>query len=264
MTSTQVRSWNAGFFELRPAERQIWIKGRPAKVGARAFDVLQVLVERSERVVTKDELLELAWPGLIVEENNLQVQISALRKLLGPLAIATIPGRGYRFTLPADEASGAESAASVAARRERAQASSGEPAHMHPLASTVLASRANGRELSARSQRVTYPNNLPPPLTRFIGRETEIAAIEALLSRTRILTLIGAGGCGKTRLGLQVAANALEQFPDGVWFLELASLTDPALVLQTLAIALGVKEEPRRPLIQTVTEYCRIPWRQMK
>ena len=73
-------------------------------LGARAFDVLQALIERRERLVTKNELLDLVWPGVVVEENNLQVQISTLRKLLGPLAIATIPGRGYRFTAEVDGA----------------------------------------------------------------------------------------------------------------------------------------------------------------
>ncbi|HEY5283333.1 MAG TPA: winged helix-turn-helix domain-containing protein, partial [Polyangia bacterium] len=68
-------------------------------LGARAFDVLQALIERRQRLVTKEELLDLAWPELVVEENNLQVQISALRKVLGTDAIATVAGRGYRFTL---------------------------------------------------------------------------------------------------------------------------------------------------------------------
>jgi DNA-binding winged helix-turn-helix (wHTH) protein len=80
------------------------IDGHSAPLGARAFDVLLVLVERRDRTVTKNELLDLVWHGLVVEDNNLQVQISTLRKVLGQNAIATIPGRGYRFTLQADEA----------------------------------------------------------------------------------------------------------------------------------------------------------------
>jgi TolB-like protein/class 3 adenylate cyclase len=88
-----------GRFELHPATRQLLADGGAVTLGARAFDVLVALVERRERLVTKDELLEIAWPGLVVEENNLQVQISALRKALGPQSIATIPGRGYRFAL---------------------------------------------------------------------------------------------------------------------------------------------------------------------
>jgi DNA-binding response OmpR family regulator len=87
-----------GRFELLVAERQLRVDGEPVALGSRAFDVLAALVERRDRVVTKSELLDLAWPGLVVEENNLQVQISALRKLLGASVIATVPGRGYRFT----------------------------------------------------------------------------------------------------------------------------------------------------------------------
>ena len=108
-------------FELNPATRQLLADGQPLTLGARAFDVLVALVERSDRMVSKDELLNLAWPGVVVEENNLQVQISTLRKILGQEAIATIAGRGYRFALPiekpADEPKGAvvPSATSVAA-----------------------------------------------------------------------------------------------------------------------------------------------------
>jgi DNA-binding winged helix-turn-helix (wHTH) protein len=87
-----------GPFELQARHRRLLRDGEPLPVGARAFDVLLALAERRERIVTKAELMDLAWPGLVVEENNLQVQISSLRKLLGPDAIATIPGRGYRFT----------------------------------------------------------------------------------------------------------------------------------------------------------------------
>ncbi|MEY4752995.1 MAG: hypothetical protein RJA44_670, partial [Pseudomonadota bacterium] len=88
-----------GRIELRPAQRLLLVDGLPTPIGARAFDLLLVLVEQQARVVSKAELLERVWPGLIIEENNLQVQISTLRKLLGADAIATIPGRGYRFTL---------------------------------------------------------------------------------------------------------------------------------------------------------------------
>src|SRR5438046_2710106 len=86
-----------GSSELRPAERQLLIDGAPAALGARAFDLLLALIERRERVVEESELFDAVWPGLIVEENSLQVQVSSLRKLLGSSAIATVPGRGYRF-----------------------------------------------------------------------------------------------------------------------------------------------------------------------
>jgi predicted ATPase/DNA-binding winged helix-turn-helix (wHTH) protein len=84
---------------VRPAERKLLVEGQSAPVGSRAFDVLLALIERRDRVVTKDELLDLAWPGVVVEENNLHVQVSTLRKHLGARAVVTIPGMGYRFTL---------------------------------------------------------------------------------------------------------------------------------------------------------------------
>ena len=73
-------------------------------MGGRAYEVLRFLIEHRERLVTKDELLDAVWAGLVVEENNLQVQVSALRKLLGPRAILTVPGRGYRFIAAVDGA----------------------------------------------------------------------------------------------------------------------------------------------------------------
>lgn len=85
-------------FEIRVAERTVWVQGEVAALGARAFDVLLALAERCDRVVSKAELLDLAWPGLVVEENNLTVQISTLRRVLGHSAIATVTGRGYRLT----------------------------------------------------------------------------------------------------------------------------------------------------------------------
>ena len=91
-----------GQFELRPAARLLLRDGSPVLLGARAFDVLDALVKHYGRLVTKSELLDVVWPGLVVEENNLQAQVSALRKVLGPRAIATIPGRGYQFTLAVD------------------------------------------------------------------------------------------------------------------------------------------------------------------
>ena len=83
-------------FVLRTNERQLLADSKPVMLGARAFDVLCVLVERAGLLVSKTQLFELVWPGLIVEENNLQVHISTLRKVLGPELIATVPSRGYR------------------------------------------------------------------------------------------------------------------------------------------------------------------------
>jgi DNA-binding winged helix-turn-helix (wHTH) protein/TolB-like protein len=92
-------SYRFGRFELQPSERRLLAAGELAVVEPRAFDVLVALVERAGHLVTKEELFSLVWPHLVVEENNLQVQVSALRKILGPAAIATVSGQGYRFTL---------------------------------------------------------------------------------------------------------------------------------------------------------------------
>ena len=85
-------------FEIRPDERQLLVDGNAASLGARAFDLLMCLAEHRDRMVSKDELQQHVWPGLVVEESNLTVHVAALRKLLGPRAITTIAGRGYRFT----------------------------------------------------------------------------------------------------------------------------------------------------------------------
>jgi predicted ATPase/class 3 adenylate cyclase len=99
------------------------------------------------------------------------------------------------------------------------------------------------------------PNNLPIQLTSFVGRERDIAEVKGLFSTTRLLTLTGAGGAGKTRLALRVAAEVLEEFPNGVWLVELAALSDPTLIPQIAASALTVREQPGRPLIATLTDY---------
>jgi predicted ATPase/class 3 adenylate cyclase len=96
------------------------------------------------------------------------------------------------------------------------------------------------------------PNNLPQQATSFIGREKELAELKRLLAGTRLVTLTGSGGCGKTRLSLQVAADSLERFPDGVWLVELAALADAGLVVQTVSSVLGLKEEPGKPLVHTL------------
>ncbi len=101
----------------------------------------------------------------------------------------------------------------------------------------------------------THPNNLPIQLTSFIGREQEMARVKELLASARLLTLTGAGGAGKTRLALQIAVDLVEEFADGVWFVELAPLADPAFVLNTVAAVLGVREEAGRPLLATLMDW---------
>ena len=199
-----------GPFELRPAQRSLLVDGVPAALGGRAFDVLMVLFDRRSAAVSKAELLQAVWPSAVVEDNTLQVHVSALRKLLGPLSIATIPGRGYRFT-------------------------------------AVLA--ADGAAPEAAPAGAATPHNLHPPRTRFIGREAILLQCSQLLQRTRLLTLTGIGGCGKTRLALQLASQHLADCPEGVWFVDLAPLREAQRIAPALAAALGLREETGAPMI---------------
>lgn len=108
--------------------------------------------------------------------------------------------------------------------------------------------RVGDRWLPLRS----VPNNLPQPATAFLGREREIDQVKQLLERAQLVSLLGMGGLGKTRLSLQVAAELLGEFPDGAWFLDLAPIREPALVLGETARLLQVQEEPGQSLLQTL------------
>jgi len=108
--------------------------------------------------------------------------------------------------------------------------------------------RIGERWLPARE----IPNNLPQQATSFIGRERELDELKAALGQSRLVTLLGMGGLGKTRLSLQVAAELMAEFPDGAWFLDLSPIRDAALVVSEAAQVLAVREEPGRPLLQTL------------
>jgi predicted ATPase/predicted Ser/Thr protein kinase len=117
--------------------------------------------------------------------------------------------------------------------------------------------RARRSAIFTRGKKRLQRNNLPAQLSSFIGREAEIIEIKQLLAETRLLTLTGAGGCGKTRLALQVAADLLAEYPDGVWLVELAPASDADLVTQLTAKALGIPEQPRRALMETLVDRLR-------
>ena len=219
-----------GNVEVRPSTRELLIGGQPTAVGARAFDLLLALVERRDRVVTKNELLELVWPNLVVEENNLQVHISGLRKLLGPQAIKTIPGRGYCFAMSTDEPG---SSGSVAAPQQ---------ATVSPPQPPVVAPR------------LTNLPDLPPAL---YGRAVDIAKVRALLSDHRVVSIVGAGGIGKTRLAQAVAGELRSAYADGVWWVELAALSSGELVAEEVARVLGVPLGLDRPAVDSIAKVLR-------
>jgi predicted ATPase/DNA-binding winged helix-turn-helix (wHTH) protein len=207
-----------GPFRLRVARRELLAHGVPVSIGQRAFDILVALVSRRGELVTKDELMAEVWPGIVVEENNIQVHVSALRKVLSSAAdgeryLVTVAGRGYRFVAPV-QCEAAEPAASAPSGATTAPAASPAP------------TRAG--------------NNLPQQATSLIGREADLVEIKARLASQRLVTLTGSGGVGKTRLAIEAGAALLDRYPDGVWMAELAPLDDPQLVTAIIAEVLAV------------------------
>lgn len=215
-----------GRLEIHPTERTVTLDGAPATLGARAFDLLLALVARRERTVGKNELLDAVWPGLVVEENNLQVQISSLRKLLGAAAITTLPGRGYRFTM-------APSA----------------PAGQAPV---VAATRPETAPGPPAGQGMVLATNLPEGLPPLIGRQDDLAALADLVASHRLVTLVGAAGMGKTRLAQHLLQSHRGVLEHGVAWVELAPLADMSQLVGNLAAALDIRTGGGAPLAALV------------
>ncbi len=122
--------------------------------------------------------------------------------------------------------------------------------------------REVGAALAATAVQLHSPTeprtNLPIQLSSFVGRERELAQVKRMLTTSRLVTLVGAGGCGKTRLAIQVVGELITEYPDGVWLVELGALSDPALIAQKAASVLGLGEESDRPLLDMLTDYLRV------
>src|SRR5438270_7484934 len=205
-----------GPFRLLAAERLLLEGDQPVRLGSRAFDILATLLQRPGEVIGKDELISLTWPKTFVEDANLKIQISALRRALGDgqggrRYIATIPGRGYNFVAPVRFEKPAEAS----------------------LAATIASATAH---------------NLPLAATRMIGREEVVATLVSRLSRERLLTIVGAGGIGKTTLALAVAERMIADHEHGVWLADLSPLGDPRLVPSAVATVLGLEVRTENPL----------------
>src|SRR5882757_5758188 len=209
-----------GPYRLLAAQRLLLERDKPVRLGSRAFDVLAALVERAGEVVGKEQLIARAWPHTFVEESNLKIQVSALRRALGDgqggnRYVITVPGRGYNFVAPV--------------RR-------GEPSRASPpptVASAVM-------------------HNLPFAITRMIGREEATAALVSRLSRQRLVTVVGSGGIGKTTVALAVAERVTANYEHGVWLVDLAPLGNPRLVPSAIATVLGLEIRTENPLATLV------------
>jgi predicted ATPase len=199
------------------AEQRLLLEGdKPVRLGGRAFDILTALVERAGEVVGKEELIARAWPQIFVEEANLKIQVSALRRALGDgqgghRYVATVTGRGYNFVAPVNLE---------------------EPSWASPPPTIARAA----------------PHNLPISATRMIGREEAVSALTSRLSHQRLVTVVGPGGIGKTTVALAVAERMIAGYEHGVWLVDLAPLGDPRLVPSVVATALGLEVRSEDPL----------------
>ena len=238
--------------ELDATHRTLTIGGRVTHIGARAFDLLLALIERRDRVVSKSELLDVVWPRLVVEENNLQVHVSSLRRLLGAEVISTIPGRGYRFTGTLDDDSLRSTLGDHAPEVRRGQGV--QRRSFEPV--TVLPNRglsANALIKDARRESTEAPlANLPFRTAPLYGRASELAAVVSLLGSHAVVSIVGPGGIGKTRLALAAATTAHDRYADGVWWIELAAVQHAGLLAPTVAGALGLTLPAGRPAVDAL------------
>jgi predicted ATPase/DNA-binding winged helix-turn-helix (wHTH) protein len=200
-------------WELDLQRRELHWRGIAVPLGRRAFEIIEVLAEAGGELVTKDTLMHSVWPGATVNDNALQVHISAIRKTLGSSRglLKTESGRGYRLL------------------------GSWSVRHRQPATSWVAPScpRRKNEEAGA--------TNLPIVVNSLIGRSEAELALRKLLSAHPVVTLTGPGGIGKTSLALHVARTVLAEFNDGGWLVELASLSDPNLVPSMVSSVLGLE-----------------------
>ncbi len=193
-------------FEIKPDSRCLLVDGQEMTLGARAFDVLVALATQHGQVVSKSVLLDSAWPDVVVEENNLQVQISTLRKLLGANTITTVPGRGYCLV------------------SEPMDVQQQEP---RPSFETTL--------LPLDEQAMGLVGNLPAHIPVLLGREADVPVMRKLLTEQRLITITGTGGVGKTHFARYAAAVQRDDWPGGVWWLDATTVQDVDTLVSSLA-----------------------------
>lgn len=204
-TDEPFRFGPGGRFELRTRTRQLLADGQPQKLGARAFDLLLVLAQHAGRTLSKHELLDRVWPDTVVAENNLEVHVWALRKLLGAQVVVTQPGRGYRF---------------------------GEPV---ATGTTVAVAEPSAAQTSAAA-RTRLPLRLPP----LLGRGDELVALGRLVDAQALVSVVGGAGVGKTSLALHLLQARQGAYEQGVCWVDLSALQDGSRVAPGIAAALGL------------------------
>jgi predicted ATPase/DNA-binding winged helix-turn-helix (wHTH) protein len=197
-----------GPFRLVASERLLTREGARVELGARALDILIALVSRPNEAISKKDLLAQVWPDVTVEESSLRFHIAGLRKALGDgqngaRYITTLAGRGYCFVAPIAHSSGRDN-----------------------VGAAVVDAFPHG--------------NLPSRPTRMVGRDDDVLRLSALLTAGRFVTIVGAGGVGKTTVALAVGHHLTEAFAGAVLFVDLGMLSDPALAATAVASMLGL------------------------
>jgi predicted ATPase/DNA-binding winged helix-turn-helix (wHTH) protein len=207
-----------GHLQVSLDNREIRSNGESLRIGSRAFDILELLIRANGALVSKNEIMRSVWPNSVVEENNLQVHVAALRKALAGDRdlIRTVPGRGYRLVAPRHDAI--------------ADAT---------MQSTSNATAALDAWAASKTTRAA-PSSVALFSSMLVGRQNSIVEIIGALETMKIVTLVGAGGIGKTCTASEVAQRVRERFHDGVVFVPLASVSDRRFALYALASALGM------------------------
>ncbi|WP_231110477.1 ATP-binding protein [Burkholderia territorii] len=207
-----------GHFELHLGMRALLRDGLEVSLGSRAFDILSTIVLAAGRIVTKDELMESVWPGLFVEENNIHVHLSAVRKALGDhrQLIDTVPGRGYRFM-----------------------------AHERAVVQAARVERADRQRPSINAQVACAARHPLPRRRTLFGRDAALDVIESRFASSRVVTLTGPGGVGKTCVAIEHAYRTAARHAFDVVFVDLAKPGALAAVLRTL----DASAQPARTLL---------------
>ncbi|CAD6532913.1 winged helix-turn-helix domain-containing protein [Paraburkholderia sabiae] len=221
-----------GQLEVSLDHREVRLDGRKMPIGSRAFDILALLIAADGDLVSKDEIMRSVWPTTVVEKNNLQVHISALRRAFGDERerIATVPGRGYRLMMQADAVLSADAASET------------------PVESATSFAGCD----AARPARQPLPARMP----ELIGRQDALDGAKGALRAHQTVTLVGTGGIGKTRLAVEVAHAVQQDFADGVVFVSLAAVYDAQSALDALAFAMGSRlSASRTALAQIAAEW---------
>jgi len=222
-----------GDFELDTAAYELRRKGRRIRLARQPMDLLILMVARPHALVSRDEIRRQLWTEdvFVDVDAGIRTAVLKIRQVLGdrrklPRFVETVPGKGYRFIAP-----------------------------VAVVASNLASTRKVSAAMESRTE--TLRHNLPTEITSFVGRDKELRQLRQLLSTSRLLSLTGAGGVGKTRLALRLMWDLVRTVSGGVWLIDVAPLSTPEQIAQAVAAVLGVRESPERSVREAVIDYVR-------